>query len=292
MNWFSDYKKSLKFPAVEEYIDLVFYRPLAFLIVKAVYNTNIKPDNLTFVAILSGLSAASLYAYGYPWSLKAGALMYGLFIVMDCSDGQLARLKKNGSHIGRIIDGVADYIVVTAVYVGLAIHFYGDENVKASMLVWLIVSGVSVIAQSMLVDFFRTRFLDIVVKRRSTLNDEIAEFKKEYLRLKDDRNKWFERNIIHFYLIYSGLQRTLTPKKLLSGFMDVPHDEYYKKNNVLIRFWVLMGPSASRTTLIVCTLLNRFDIFLWVTIAVFNILAVILMIIQHQVDKSYSTINS
>jgi hypothetical protein len=204
----------------------------------------------------------------------------------------LARLKKNGSHIGRIIDGVADYIVVTAVYVGLAIHFYGDENVKASMLVWLIVSGVSVIAQSMLVDFFRTRFLDIVVKRRSTLNDEIAEFKKEYLRLKDDRNKWFERNIIHFYLIYSGLQRTLTPKKLLSGFMDVPHDEYYKKNNVLIRFWVLMGPSASRTTLIVCTLLNRFDIFLWVTIAVFNILAVILMIIQHQVDKSYSTINS
>ena len=61
MSWYTEYKKSLKMAAVEEYIDLVFYRPLAFLLVKSIYSTRIKPDNLTFAAIVTGLALSLIH---------------------------------------------------------------------------------------------------------------------------------------------------------------------------------------------------------------------------------------
>lgn len=289
MSWYAEYKKSLKMATVEEYIDLVFYRPLAFLLVKSIYSTRIKPDNLTFAAIVTGLAAAVFYALGHFWAAKTGAILYALFIVLDCSDGQLARLKKNGSPIGRIVDGAADYMVVTAVYIGIAISFSRDTTVPAVMLGWLFLSGVSTVIQSMLVDFYRTRFLDIVVKRQNTFSDGIIEYRKEYLKLKGLKDKWLEKRIIYLYLLYSKLQSKLTPRRHKIEFYDVSPEEYFRKNNVIIRFWVLIGPSASRTALIICTFLKRFDLYLWITIGVFNILVILLLITQHTIDKSYRT---
>jgi len=289
MSWYTEYKKSLKMATVEEYIDLVFYRPLAFLLVKSIYSTRIKPDNLTFAAIVTGLTAAVFYALGHSWAANIGAVLYGLFIVLDCSDGQLARLKKNGSPIGRIVDGAADYMVVTAVYIGIAISLSRDKNIPAIMLGWLFLSGISTVIQSMLVDFYRTRFLDIVVKRQNTFSDGIIEYRKEYLKLRKMKGKWLEKRIIYLYLLYSKLQSKLTPRKHKIEFYDVSTGEYYRKNSIIIRFWVLIGPSASRTALIICTFLIRFDLYLWITIGAFNILVIILLIIQHSIDKSYRT---
>lgn len=289
MSWYSEYNKSLKMAAVEEYIDLVFYRPLAFLLVKSIYSTRIKPDNLTFAAIITGLTAAVFYSLGHPWAATTGAVLYALFIVLDCSDGQLARLKKDGSPIGRIVDGAADYMVVTAIYVGLAISFSRDKSIPATILGWLLLSGVSTVIQSMLVDFFRTRFLDIVVKQQSTFGDGIIEYRKAYLKLKNSKGKWLEKKIIYLYLLYSGLQSKLTHRKHKIEFSDVSADEYFRKNRLIIRFWVLIGPSASRTTLIICTFLKRLDLYLFITIIVFNVLVILLLIIQHGIDKSYRT---
>ncbi|MDQ1296055.1 MAG: hypothetical protein QG611_33, partial [Bacteroidota bacterium] len=58
MTWLSEYKRSLKMKEVEETIDLIVYRPLAFLLVKLIYNTRITPDHLTFAAIIMGLIGA------------------------------------------------------------------------------------------------------------------------------------------------------------------------------------------------------------------------------------------
>jgi len=70
---------------------------------------------------------------------------------------------------------------------------------------------------------------------------------------------------------------------------NVSSEEYYKKNRFLIRLWVFMGPSIVRTTLIVCSLFSRYDIYFWITIAGLNIYAAIIWLIQQKVDKSYIT---
>jgi phosphatidylglycerophosphate synthase len=289
MTWFTEYKKSLKMAVVEEVIDLVIYRPLAFLLVKLIYNSKITPDHLTLSAIIMGLAGAFFYAFGSQLTCYIGALFYIFFIILDCSDGQLARLKKNGTSIGRLLDGIADYIVVTAIYIGIAIGYSSKDGEPSVMLSLLMLSGASIIIQEVLVDFYRTRFLDIIMKRKNTFDEGIKEYRNEYIRLKKEKGKWLEKNIILIYLVYSKLQRNLTLRKKRVEFQDVSPEIYYKKNRVLIRFWVFMGPSAMRTTLIICSVFNRFDIYFWITIIGFNILAAVIWIIQQQIDKSYLT---
>ena len=120
MSWFAEYKKSLKMIEVEEFFDLFFYRPLAFILVKTVYRTNITPNQLTLIAILFGLIAGFVYSMGTDYFV-CGAICFALYNIIDCSDGQLARIKKNGTHAGRIVDGLADYISTAAVFIGIGI---------------------------------------------------------------------------------------------------------------------------------------------------------------------------
>lgn len=289
LNELREYKKSLKMPEVEEVIDLFLYRPLAFIMVKLIYNTKVTPDQLTLAAIIMGLTSGIFYSFGLKLTGFIGALFYLLFIIFDCSDGQLARLKKNGTSIGRLLDGIADYIVVTAIYIGIAVGYSQNGDQPSPMLILLILSAICIIIQEILVDYYRTRFLDIVMKRKNTFEEGISEYRSQYIRLKTQKNRWFEKNLIYIYLIYSKLQRTLTSKKKREDFYTADPTDYYKKNRVIIRFWVFMGPSAMRTTLIICSLFGWFYIYFWITIGVFNILAVVLLIIQRQIDKTYTT---
>jgi len=58
VSFFSEYKKSLKMAEVEEFVDLYFYRPLAYLLVRAIYRTSITPNQITLFSITIGLAAA------------------------------------------------------------------------------------------------------------------------------------------------------------------------------------------------------------------------------------------
>jgi phosphatidylglycerophosphate synthase len=289
VRWFSEYKQSLKMAEVEEAIDLFFYRPLAFLLVKSIYKTKITPDQLTIGAMVLGLTGGFFYAFGLRQTSIAGAIFYILFIVFDCSDGQLARLKKNGTKIGRLLDGIADYIVVAAIYIGFAIGYAEKGRQPFTLLVVLALSGLSITIQSLLVDYYRTRFLDIVLNHTNTFKDGINEYRTEYLKLKKQKGKWLERNIILIYLFYSKVQRSVIGKRKRESPINVSTQDYYKKNRAMIRLWLIMGPSAIRTWLIVCSFIGRFEIYFWITIVVFNILALILGVIQHQIDKTYMT---
>jgi phosphatidylglycerophosphate synthase len=290
MKWYSAYKHSLKMLEVEEIVDLIFYRPIAFLLVKMIYNTRITPDHLTLGAIIMGLTGGFLYAFGMRQTSIAGAIFYILFIVFDCSDGQLARLKNNGTKIGRLLDGIADYIVMTAIYIGLAIGTSEKTGHHSNMLILLALSGVGITCQALLVDYYRTRFLDTVLNRNNTFSQGVQEYRTEYVKLKFQKGKWLERNIILIYLFYSKLQRNLIGKRKSKLNLSVTHEEYYAKNRVMIRLWLIMGPSAIRTALIICTLFSRLDIYFWLTIVAFNILAVVLWLIQHRIDKTYKVV--
>ena len=287
MNWWREYNNSLKMKEVEEVIDLILYRPIAFLLVITVYNTKIKPDHLTLTAMLMGIIGGYFYSIGSQQYAVIGAVFYLLFNILDCSDGQLARIKKNGSPVGRLLDGIADLIAAIAIYTGIVIGFANRPEQPSPFLILMAFTGISIIIQESLVDYFRTRFLDVVLQRQDTFIEGIEEYKNEYEKIKNQNGKWFRKSIILIYLIYSQMQRFLIPKKKRIKFISSTPEDYFKKNRIIIRFWVFMGPSAKITILILCSLFCRFDIFFWIVIGGFNILAVLLWIIQYHIDKSY-----
>jgi len=291
MSWYSEYKKSLKMLEVEEIFDLFFYRPLAFILVKAIYKTNITPNQLTIGAIIMGIIGGIFYAQGSPSEniyFICGALFFMMFNILDCSDGQLARLKKNGTRTGRIIDGVADYIAVTAVYIGIGIGFANKTENPALYWSLLALTGASNTIHAVLVDYYRNRFLDYVLERKSTFEEDLDEFKQEYESIKNQRSKWFDRTIIRLYLNYSGFQENLTAKKKSGKLFKASASEYLASNKKIIRSWVFLGPTSQVTALIICSIFNRFDIFFWIMLIGFNSIALINWVMQKNIDKKFA----
>ena len=288
MSLFHEYKSSLKKIEVEELFDLYFYRPLAFLLVKAVYSTNITPNQLTVISMIFGVLGGICYSFGTHKAFMFGAVLYLLYNVVDCSDGQLARLKKNGTTIGRILDGVADYVVSVALYFGIGFGY--ANNSSNPFLIWLLTAaaGISNAIQSGLLDYYRTRYLDYVLNRVSILDDGLKVFEDEFERLKKIKGRYFDKVIIWIYLQYSAIQQKVTNPKPEQEKIKahISAEEYSKKNRLLIRLWTLLGPTTQWTFLIITSFLNRIDIYLLGIFVVGNILAIIIYFFQSKSDKA------
>lgn len=274
-------------PEVEELFDLFFYRPLAFLLVKLIYRTSITPNQLTIAAILAGVAAGCFYAEGSPVSVTYGALFFLLHNIVDCSDGQLARLKKNGSRAGRIIDGLADYISRGAVFIGLGIGYSGDAYHHSIWWLLVVITAISNLTHAALLDYYINRFVDYVLQRKSTFDEELNAFKEEYNAMKGQKNKWLDRFIIRSYINYSALQTEIIGKKVAVKLFQTTPQDYYQRNKALARFWTLIGPSSQATALIICSFIHRFDIYFWAMIAGFNAITTVLWLIQRNIDKTF-----
>jgi len=283
MGFFSEYKSSLKLIEVEEFFDLIFYRPLAFVFVKLIYSTNITPNQITVLSLSFGISGGIALSFGTSKSMLLAAFLFITFNVLDCSDGQLARLKGNGTEFGRILDGMADYMVSTSAYLGIGFGFANHSSNPLLYWMLLLVTATSNIIHAVLVDFYRNRFIDYTQDRVSVLDDGLEIFKKEYERLKKEKGSAFKKFIIGTYIKYSSAQNRMASNKE-TAYKVAPQD-YYKANKRLIHFWTYLGPTTQWTFLIVCAVISRLDIYLWGLISVFNLYALLLFIAQKRVDK-------
>lgn len=283
--WFSEYKKALKMLEVEEVFDLIIYRPLAFLLVKIVYPTNITPNQLTLIAVFFGILGGICFGTGRPEYFFIGGILFILYDVFDCSDGQLARIKKNGTKTGRIIDGVADYIATIAAYLGIGIGFASLTDDPLYYWGLTVAAGASSAVLSILLDYYRNRFLDVVLERESVLETELKEFTEEYERIKEMKGKYFDKALLRVYLKYSNFQVKMTKGKEETKKINVDRDLFYKKNKSLIHLWTYVGPTTQLTFMIFCALIYKIDIYLYGMITIFPVYALVIFLMQNSVDK-------
>ena len=106
-----EYRRSLKMPEAEEPLDLLFYRPLAYPFVKAVYRLPITPNQVTLLSLLAGLCSGWCFSRAPHGALSWAATWYLAANVLDCSDGQLARLQHSGHEVvgAIVVSAVAKY---------------------------------------------------------------------------------------------------------------------------------------------------------------------------------------
>lgn len=91
------------------------------------------PNAITVMSLVVGLGAAALFAVGQRWALVAGAVALQLSLVIDCSDGEVARLTGRFSRAGAWLDAVTDRVKEFAAYAGLA---FGAAVVSGVDLWW------------------------------------------------------------------------------------------------------------------------------------------------------------
>jgi phosphatidylglycerophosphate synthase len=120
MSLLEGYKASLKPLEVEEPIDFFVHRPLAYGLARMLMPTRVTPNSVTLLALAFGIGCGVCFGVPFPHHLQLGALLLFVGTVLDCTDGQLARLRKTSSEFGRLLDGAADTITLIAAVGGSA----------------------------------------------------------------------------------------------------------------------------------------------------------------------------
>src|SRR5881396_224849 len=91
--------------AVEEWVDLHFFRPIGIRIARALQPTGISADQVTLWSLAIGLVAGHLFAYRDRWTNVIGFVLFIVSDIFDSADGQLARLRGTSTRVGRVLDG-------------------------------------------------------------------------------------------------------------------------------------------------------------------------------------------
>lgn len=285
MSLSSEFKQSLKTVDSEEILDLVIFRPVSFILVKLIYNTNITPNQISIVALFFGILSGVLYGFGtYTFFVMASA-SFAICNVLDCMDGQLARLKKNGTKIGRVIDGFIDYMTSISIFIGLGIAITHITGNAAFSWILTVAAGISKALQNMFFDHYRNMYLEYVYQKVSNLDDEIIEYTEEQEKLRKEKGRYMEKVLISVYLSYSKFQKNSSKYEQL----NVSSEEYKRKNKFLLRMWSWIGSTTHMVVLIIFSLMNRIDLYLIVTVTLGNLMFLILWIVQRNVIKSFNT---
>src|SRR3989449_8014914 len=105
--------------AVEEWVDLHFFRPIGIRIARALQPTGISADQVTLWSLAIGLVAGHLFAYRDRWTNAIGFALFIASDIFDSADGQLARLRGSSTRFGLALDGISDNLRFVNLYVHL-----------------------------------------------------------------------------------------------------------------------------------------------------------------------------
>jgi phosphatidylglycerophosphate synthase len=110
----------------ETVIHSYIVRPLAFEIVRLIWNTNIKPNHLTLFRILLNILAVICFASANFVYFVIGFFLFQLHEIIDHADGMYARMKGMTSKMGVFLEHFFD-AMFSASYnlLGLSIAFSG-----------------------------------------------------------------------------------------------------------------------------------------------------------------------
>ncbi|SVB11183.1 uncharacterized protein METZ01_LOCUS164037 [marine metagenome] len=111
---------------IVEPVNRYFHNPIAASIVKVLKGTWVTPNQVTYVSIFMGLVSACIYSLDKPQAFFFAGILLELVLILDCVDGQLARAKECSTEWGRLLDGVAGYVIYLAVLVGIMVSL--DEE--------------------------------------------------------------------------------------------------------------------------------------------------------------------
>ena len=113
-------------------------RPPAAVVVYALRKTPITPNQVTFLSAALAAGACAMFALlpGYGW-LVAAAAVFELSFVLDCADGQLARLRKMASPLGHLLDFLMDELKAMLLLGAVAVRLWRAEHDERFLLIGL-----------------------------------------------------------------------------------------------------------------------------------------------------------
>lgn len=102
-------------------VDTHINRKISRLITPWLLRTPLTPNQVTVLSCVVGLLSALCFVPGGYWGPVCGAVLLQFSVVLDCCDGEIARIKYQESPLGDWLDIGCDTVVHIAVFVGIGI---------------------------------------------------------------------------------------------------------------------------------------------------------------------------
>ncbi|MCD7937820.1 MAG: CDP-alcohol phosphatidyltransferase family protein [Tannerellaceae bacterium] len=241
-----EYEASLKSIETENYIDRVFYRPIGFRLAVLLRNTGITPNQITIFSIFVGAAAGYFFYPQNIWYNIVGIVCLVCANILDCVDGQLARLTGIKSEIGRILDGFAGDVWFTCIYVAFALRLGDIYGGTGWFFIPAVTSGLCHLVQANITDYYKTLHLYFISKDKGAEFQTLEQIEAQQKDLKSGLSRFFYA----LYMRYSSFQVYATPqlqqmlKRLHSRYgNDIPEDirvSFRKQSKQLMRYIDLM----------------------------------------------------
>ncbi len=109
----------------EHWAGLAYGRKISIHLTRAIVNTRITPDAVTWGMIVAGgLSAIALSFPGVWWAVLAAVLIQ-VQLILDCSDGELARWRGKTGASGVYLDRIGHYVTEAGLTAALGVRAGG-----------------------------------------------------------------------------------------------------------------------------------------------------------------------
>lgn len=120
------------------FIDTYFNRRVAKRVTRLFMKFGWSPNAITVLSILVGFVAAGCFAYGTYAAGVVGALLFQLSAVIDCCDGDVARLTFQESPFGARLDLIGDNAVHMAIFGSLGWAGYVNGGGRVFLILGLL----------------------------------------------------------------------------------------------------------------------------------------------------------
>ena len=133
-----NYKKTIKSTETEDWLDLHVVRPVCYLLACLFAKLDIHPNTVTIASMFVGAGSTYFFISGSWYYSGVEGLVNNLIAIamlifadlLDCTDGQLARMTGKKSPLGRILDGIAGFTWFVPIYHGLIYRFYLHHDIE------------------------------------------------------------------------------------------------------------------------------------------------------------------
>jgi phosphatidylglycerophosphate synthase len=237
------------------------------------------PTHLSMARAITGIAGAALLYGPNP-----GLLCFALLILsetIDSADGQLARMTGNLTELGRVFDGVGDYVAHAAIYIAIAagmIHRGGSGLI----LVWMLLAGLSNAIQSQMYDYHRTAYVTVVKDGRAPGHDSARV--PSWIR-------WLYSGylIMQRWLIgpHARVEATLAARSVAGRVREEDQARYRECFYRPVRGWNILGSNTGLYALGILIWLHRVDLFLVFILVPMDLVLIGLRFWQRRADRKF-----
>lgn len=214
----TEMRSTYKSMDTEEKWDIWVVRPIGFVEACICRRLHIHPNAITIVSILFGAVSGYFFFPGNSHMVLIGALLLFLANTMDSADGQLARMTRQYTMLGRVLDGFAGDVWFFSIYLFIMLRM-ASMPIPFTSVEWGWLSFVLVplcgfyfhSTQSTLSDYYRNIHLHFLAQRdysELVRSSDLTARRKAIHSWKG----WFEWIWLFFYAGYTRKQERLTPQ--------------------------------------------------------------------------------